>query len=90
VNRHVALWRRPSPPASLTLPAKPGMPTTVTIGVAAPRECEVVDTWIYADGNAVGIAQMVVSLSTVTSTVPTAKARRRPREAVLTDIRRRP
>jgi hypothetical protein len=64
------------------LPAKPGMPTAVTIGVAPSRECETVDTWLYAEGNAVGIAQTAVFLSAVTSIVPTVKAYRRPREAV--------
>jgi hypothetical protein len=38
--------------------------------------------WIYTDGIAVGVAQTAVSLFVVTPAVPTAEARRWPREAV--------
>jgi hypothetical protein len=59
------------------------MPTVVPIGVASPSKIGAVDTWLYADGIAVSIAQMAVSLSAVNPDVPTAEARRRPREAVV-------
>jgi hypothetical protein len=58
------------------------MPTAVPVGVAAPRKFEAIDTWLYADGIAVGISQTAVSLSAVTPAVSTAEARRRPHEAV--------
>jgi hypothetical protein len=54
----------------------------VPVGVASPSKFRAVDTWLYADGIAVGVAQTTVSLSTVTPAVPTAEARRRPHEAV--------
>jgi hypothetical protein len=58
------------------------MPTAVIVGVASLSKVRTVDTWIYADGIAVGVAQTAVSLSAVTPAVPTAEARRRPHEAV--------
>jgi hypothetical protein len=58
------------------------MPTVVPVGVASPSKIRAVDTWLYADGIAVGVAQTAVSLSAVSPDVPTAEARRRPREAV--------
>jgi hypothetical protein len=58
------------------------MPTAVPVGVAASRKFEAIDTWLYADGIAVGVAQTAVSLSAVTPAVPTAEAPRRPHEAV--------
>jgi hypothetical protein len=58
------------------------MPTVVPVGVASPSKIRAVDTWLYADGIAVGVAQTVVFLSAVSPDVPTAEARRRPREAV--------
>jgi hypothetical protein len=58
------------------------MPTVVPVGVALPSKIRAVDTWLYADGIAVGVAQTAVSLSAVSPDVPTAEARRRPREAV--------
>jgi hypothetical protein len=64
------------------LPVNLRMPTAVTIGVASLNKVRTVDTWIYADSIAVGVAQMAVSLSAVTPAVPTAEARRRPHEAV--------
>jgi hypothetical protein len=58
------------------------MPTVVLVGVAAPRKFEVIDTWLYANGIAVSVAQTAVSLSAVTPAVPTAEAPQRPHEAV--------
>jgi hypothetical protein len=58
------------------------MPTVVPVGIASPSKIRAVDTWLYADGIAVGVAQMSVSLSAVNPVVPTAEARRRPHEAV--------
>jgi hypothetical protein len=58
------------------------MPTAVTVGVASLSKVRTVDTWLYADGIAVGVAQTAVSLSAVTPAVPTAEARRRPHEAL--------
>jgi hypothetical protein len=58
------------------------MPTVMAVGVALSSKVRAVDTWLYADGIAVGVAQTAVSLSTVSPDVPTAEARRRPREAV--------
>jgi hypothetical protein len=58
------------------------MPTVVPVGVALPSKIRAVDTWLYADGIAVGVAQTAVSLSSVSPDMPTAKARRRPREAI--------
>jgi hypothetical protein len=54
----------------------------VPVGVASPSKFRAVDTWLYADGIAVGVAQTAISLSAVSPDVPTAEARRRPREAV--------
>jgi hypothetical protein len=48
------------------------MPTAVPVGVASPRKLEAIDTWLYADGSAVGVAQTAVSLSAVNPDVPTA------------------
>jgi hypothetical protein len=62
------------------------MPTVVPVGVASPSEIRAVDTWLYADGIAVGVAQTTVSLSAVSPDVPTTEARRRPREAVALPI----
>jgi hypothetical protein len=59
------------------------MPTIVPVGVASPSKIGAVDTWLYADGIAVGVAQTAVSLSAVSPDVPTAEARRWPREAVV-------
>jgi hypothetical protein len=50
------------------------MPTAVTVGVASLSKVRTVDTWLYADGIAVGVAQTAVSLSAVTPAVPTADA----------------
>jgi hypothetical protein len=58
------------------------MPTVVPVGVASPSKIRAVDTWVYADGIAVGLAQTAVSLLAVSPNVPTAEARRRPREAI--------
>jgi hypothetical protein len=58
------------------------MRTAVPVGVASPSKFRAVDTWLYADGIAVGVAQTAVSLSVVTPAVPTAEARRQPHEAV--------
>jgi hypothetical protein len=58
------------------------MPTAVPVGVASRSKFRAVDTWLYADSIAVGVAQTAVSLSAVTPAVPTAEARRRPHEAV--------
>jgi hypothetical protein len=58
------------------------MPMAVTVGVASLSKVRTVDTWIYADGIAVDVAQTPVSLYAVTPAVPTAEARRRPHEAV--------
>jgi hypothetical protein len=58
------------------------MPTAVPVGVASPSKFRAVDTWLYADDIAVGVAQTALSLSSVTPAVPTAEARRRPHEAV--------
>jgi hypothetical protein len=58
------------------------MPTVVPIGVASPSKVGAVDTWLYVDGIAVGVAQTAVSLSAVSPDVPTAEAHRRPRKAV--------
>jgi hypothetical protein len=58
------------------------MPTAVPVGVASPSKFRAVDTWLYADGIAIGVAQMAVCLSAVTPAVPTAEARRRPHEAI--------
>jgi hypothetical protein len=58
------------------------MPMAVPVGVAPPRKFEAIDTWLYADGIAVGVSQMAVSLTAVTPTVSMAEARRRPHEAV--------
>jgi hypothetical protein len=58
------------------------MPTVVPVRVASSSKVRAVDTWLYADGIAVGVAQTAVSLSAVSPDVPTAEARRRPREAV--------
>jgi hypothetical protein len=58
------------------------MPTVMPVGVASPSKIRAVDTWVYADGIAVGLAQTTVSLPAVSPNVPTAEARRRPREAV--------
>jgi hypothetical protein len=62
------------------------MPTVVPVGVASPSKVRAVDTWLYADSIAVGVAQTAVSLSAVSPDVPTAEARRRPREAVALPI----
>jgi hypothetical protein len=59
------------------------MPTIVPVGVASPSKIGTVDTWLYADGIAVGVAQTAVSLSAVNPDVPTTEARRRPCEAVV-------
>jgi hypothetical protein len=64
------------------LSAEPRMPTVVPVGVASPSKIRAVDTWLYSDGIAVGVAQTAVSLSAVSPDVPTAEARRRPCEAV--------
>jgi hypothetical protein len=64
------------------LPTNPHMPTAVPVVVASPSKFREVDTWLYADGIAVGVAQTAVSLSAVTPAVLTAEARRRPHEAV--------
>jgi hypothetical protein len=53
------------------------MPTAVLIGVASPSKFRAVDTWLYADGIAVSVAQMTVSLSAVTPAVPMAARSRR-------------
>jgi hypothetical protein len=58
------------------------MPTAVIVGVASLSKVRTLDTWLYADGIAVGVAQTAVSLSAVNSAVPTAEARRWPHEAV--------
>jgi hypothetical protein len=58
------------------------MPTTLTVGEASLSKGRTVDTWLYADGIAIGVAQTAVSLSAVTPAVPTAEACRRPYEAV--------
>jgi hypothetical protein len=58
------------------------MLTVVPVGVASPSKFGAIDTWLYADGIAVGVAQTAVSLSAVSPDVLTAEARRRPREAV--------
>jgi hypothetical protein len=58
------------------------MPTAVPVGVAPPRKFEAIDTWLYADGIAVGVSQTTVSLTAVTPTVTMAEARRRPHEAI--------
>jgi hypothetical protein len=58
------------------------MLTVVFVGVASSSKITAVDTWLYADGIAVGVAQTAVSLSAVSPDVPTAEARRRPREVV--------
>jgi hypothetical protein len=62
--------------------ANPCMPTAMPVGVASPSKFRTIDTWLYADGIAVCVAQTVVSLSAVSPVVPTAEARRRPHEAV--------
>jgi hypothetical protein len=54
----------------------------MTVGVASLSKVRTVDTWLYADGIAVGVAQTFVSLSAVTPVVPMAEARRRLHEAV--------
>jgi hypothetical protein len=54
----------------------------VPVGVASPSKVRAADTWLYADGIAVDVAQTAVSLSAVNPDVPTVEARRRPREAV--------
>jgi hypothetical protein len=59
------------------------MPTAVTVGVASLSKVRTVDTWLYADDIAVGVAQTAVSLSAVTPAVSTAEARRRLHEAVV-------
>jgi hypothetical protein len=64
------------------LPANAGMPTAVPVGVASPGKFEAIDTWLCADGIAVGVSQTAVSLSVVTPTVPMVEARRRPHEAI--------
>jgi hypothetical protein len=51
------------------------MPTVVPVGVASPSKVRAVDTWLYADGIAVGVAQTAVSLS------PSVLMCRRPRHA---------
>jgi hypothetical protein len=66
------------------LPAEPRMPTVVAVGVASSSKVRAVDTWLYADGIAVGVAQTAVFLSAVSPDVPTAARSRR-----LTDVRRR-
>jgi hypothetical protein len=38
------------------LPAEPRMPTVMPVGVALPSKIRAVDTWLYADGIAVGVA----------------------------------
>jgi hypothetical protein len=58
------------------------MLTVVPVGVASPSKFRAIDTWFYADGIAVGVAQTAVSLSVITLAVPTVEARRRPHEAV--------
>jgi hypothetical protein len=64
------------------LPAESRMPTVVPVGVASYSKVRAVDTWLYADGIAVGVARTDVSLSAVKPAVPTVEARRRPPEAV--------
>jgi hypothetical protein len=59
------------------------MPTVVPVGVASRSKITAVDTWLYADGIAVGVAQTDVSSSAVKPAVPTVEARRRPPEAVV-------
>jgi hypothetical protein len=63
-------------------PGQPRMPTVVPVGVASHSKIRAVDTWLYADGIAVGVAQTAISLSAISPAVPTVEARRRPREAV--------
>jgi hypothetical protein len=58
------------------------MPTAVPVGVASPSKFRALDTWLYADGIGIGVAQTTVSLSAITPAVPMAEARRRPHEAV--------
>jgi hypothetical protein len=45
-----------------------GMPMAVPVGVAPSKKFEAIDTWLYADGIAVGVSQTAVSLSAVTPT----------------------
>jgi hypothetical protein len=58
------------------------MTTAMPVGVASPSKLRAVDTWLYADGFAVGVAQTAVSLSAITLAMPTAEASRQPHEAV--------
>jgi hypothetical protein len=66
------------------LPAEPRMLTVVPVGLASPSKIRAVDTWLYADSIAVGVAQTAVSLPVVSPNVPTAARSRR-----LIDVRRR-
>jgi hypothetical protein len=64
------------------LPTNPHMPTAMPVGVASSSKFRAVDTWLYADGIAVDVAQTAVSLSAVTPAVSMAKAHRWPHEAI--------